>query len=220
MVRGGVLHHSCGQSTSPHAHYAWKIHVGIDAPVWLECASQHVPVAAGARVVFVRPGTRGSGWSAASDAFALGGRQAHRLIDAARHLDPAARGDTAAFIQELAINAHASLAAPAIDRRVQSVLVRLQDDADVSLSELAREARISLGRLSRLVTQQTGMRLRRHVLWARLLGMLASRQQQRSITAAALSAGFADHAHLTRTCREFLGRTPSELGSPDVIEGW
>ncbi|MET0412435.1 MAG: hypothetical protein ABW217_14130, partial [Polyangiaceae bacterium] len=69
MVRGGVLHHSCQQSTSQHAHYAWKIHVGIDAPVWLECASGGVPVGAGARVVVVPPGvahsTGAAGWSCA-----------------------------------------------------------------------------------------------------------------------------------------------------------
>ncbi|MET0412934.1 MAG: helix-turn-helix domain-containing protein [Polyangiaceae bacterium] len=239
MVRGGALHHSCRQSTSRHAHYAWKIHVGIDAPVWLECASGAVPVSAGARVVvvppgvahstgaagwscavFVQPGMHGSGWSATSDAFALGGKGARRLLDACRHFDLDARADTAAFIQELAGPVLSSLASPAVDRRVQSALVRLRSDADVPLDELARDARVSSGRLSRLVTQATGMRLRQHVLWARLLGMLSSRQEHGTIAAAALTAGFADHAHLTRTCREFLGRTPSELGSPDVIEPW
>lgn len=239
MVRGGVLHHSYQQCTSLHAHYAWKIHVGIDAPVWLECASGRVPVAAGARVVvvppgvphstgaagwscavFVQPGTRGSGWSAASDAFALGGSEACRLVAACRQLDPGARRDTAAFIDELGAIAQAQLIAPAIDRRVRSALLRLRDDADVPLADLARAAGLSLGRLSRLVTPATGLRLRQHVLWARLLGMLSAQQAHGTISAGAVAAGFADHAHLTRTCRAFLGRTPSELGSPDVIEAW
>lgn len=240
LVRGGALHHSCQQRTSSHAHYAWKIHVGIDAPVWLESASGHVPAAAGARVVvvppgvehstgaagwscavFVRPGTHGSGWSASTGAFALGGADARRLVDACRHFVPNAPRETSAFIAELAREALSVLPpARAIDPRVQAALVRLHADADLTLAELAHEARLSPGRLSRLLTRSTGMRLRQHVLWTRLLGMLSSRQQHDTITAAAMAAGFADHAHLTRTCRAFLGRTPSELGRPEVIEAW
>jgi AraC-like DNA-binding protein len=70
------------------------------------------------------------------------------------------------------------------------------------------------------MAQTTGMRLRQHVLWTRLLGMLSARERHATITAAAVAAGFADHAHLTRTCRAFLGRTPSELGRPEVVEAW
>jgi AraC-like DNA-binding protein len=240
VVRGGALHYSCRQSTSRHAHYAWKVHVGIDAPVWLDCAGGAVPVGAGARVVvvppgvahstgaagwscavFVQPGTRGTGWSATSDAVALGGEAARRLVDMCRELDPSARRDASPFIDELAREARPVLAGSgAIDRRVHAVLLRLRDEPDTTLAELAQEVQLSPGRLSRLATQATGMRLRQHVLWTRLLGMLCARRSHATITAAAIAAGFADHAHLTRTCREFLGRTPSELGRPDAIEPW
>ena len=42
-----------------------------------------------------------------------------------------------------------------------------------------------------------------------------------TLAAAALAAGFADHAHLTRTYRAYLGRTPSEFKAPpDVVAPW
>jgi AraC-like DNA-binding protein len=103
------------------------------------------------------------------------------------------RADTLDFIEE---SAHLALpradAACAIDRRVQGALVRLRSDADQSLDEVAREARLSLNRLSRLVTQGTGMRLRQHVLWNRLLAVLSATRRFDGIAAAACAAGFAD----------------------------
>jgi AraC-like DNA-binding protein len=144
------------------------------------------------------------------------------LVEACRHFTLGSRADTLAFIDELS-----DLALPragvsgAVDRRVQGALVRLRGEPGRSLDEIARDAELSLSRLSRLVTQGTGMRLRQHVLWNRLLAVLSSTQRFEGIAAAASAAGFADHAHLTRTFRAFLGRAPSELGARlDVIEPW
>jgi transcriptional regulator GlxA family with amidase domain len=91
----------------------------------------------------------------------------------------------------------------------------------VALPELARSAGLSLDRLSRLVTRGTGMRLRRLALWSRLLHLLSTNGAHGSVASAAYAAGFADHAHLTRTYRRLLGRAPSEFRAPpDVLQHW
>lgn len=45
--------------------------------------------------------------------------------------------------------------------------------------------------------------------WLRLQHALAAVQAGASLTAAAHAAGFADSAHLTRSCRAMFGITPS-----------
>ncbi len=78
-----------------------------------------------------------------------------------------------------------------------------------------RAAGLSVERLSRLVSQGTGMRLRSVALWSRLLHLLSNDSAvQGNIASAAYAAGFADHAHLTRTYRRMLGRAPSEFRGP------
>jgi AraC-like DNA-binding protein len=210
-------------------------------PVWLHGEGGPIEPAAGARVlvippgvphstgavgwscaVFVAPGSRGSPWRSSTTAFRLGGAAAQRLVDACRGLDTLPRASTADFITEVTELALKSFAGPCdLDTRADSALRRLRLDPDTTLSVLAEQGGVSLDRLSRLITASTGMRLRRHVLWSRLLRLLSSNTTYPSITAAAAHAGFADHAHLTRTSRSFLGRAPSEFrGPPDAIEPW
>jgi AraC-like DNA-binding protein len=241
IVHGGVVHLSRGQQTTRHAHYAWKLHVGLDAPVWLEDAERAIEPSAGARVlvippgvphstgavgwscaVFIAPGSRGSPWRSSGTAFGLGGAQARRLVDACQRLEALPRASTADFISELAALAGESLVGLRhMDRRAESALSQLRRAPDTPLAALAEDAEVSLDRLSRLITASTGLRLRQHVLWSRLLHLLSSNTAYPSITAAAMAAGFADHAHLTRTSRSFLGRAPSEVrGTPDAIEPW
>lgn len=42
LFRRGAVHFSERSSTSRHAHYAWKVHVGIDAPVWLDVGGRRI----------------------------------------------------------------------------------------------------------------------------------------------------------------------------------
>jgi len=240
VTRKGALHYSCGQRTTHHAHYAWKIHVGIDAPVWLTSPECSISTQDRARVVvappgvghstgavgwscavFVAPGSHATGWRATSHAYALGGLRAQKIVDAARHYDPDDRASTPAFLAELAKLGLSTTSAPGIDRRVEHALALVADDPDRPLPELARRVGTSLDRLSRLVTRDTGMHLRKHVLWTRLLRVLSSSGGYPNVAAAALDAGFADHAHMTRTYRTFLGRVPSDFqGPPDLIAPW
>jgi AraC-like DNA-binding protein len=251
IVRGGALHVSRGARTSPHSHYAWKVHVGLDAPVWYQAGERTID---GASVLlippsvehstgavgwscafFLRPGTGGAPWRAASPSsavgrdstVALGGAQAQRLVALARELRERPRESAADGIAAVSALCAAELSGPRlIDARVEGALERLRLSPDVTLSALARAAGLSVDRLSRLVSQGTGMRLRPLALWSRLLHLLSqgSRLQgspQPSIASAAYAAGFADHAHLTRTYRRMLGRAPSEFRAPpEVLQHW
>lgn len=237
----GALHYSQGQRTSRHAHYAWKIHVGIDAPVWLESTSTCIRARDGARVIivppgvehstgavgwstalFLAPGTRGTPWRAISGASAMGGAAAGRIVQACRELYAVKREATPDVAAELArLVFHGNAAVLTIDARVENALELLRQDTGIALPELARRTGISLDRLSRLTTRHTGLHLRRHVLWNRVIRLLVASARHGTIAAAALAAGFSDHAHATRTCRQFLGRSPSDFATPpDAICAW
>lgn len=236
IVTAGALHQSRAEETSRCAHVAWKVHVGIDAPIWargdgfalgLDARARafvappgwaHATGAAGLScAVFIAPGRFGAAWRG-DRPFVVEGAAAEALVIVCRRF--AVREQTPAFVAEVA-----RLALPkargSIDRRVARALVALERDPDHPLRDLAREARISLDHLSRLVTRDTGVRLRRHALWSRLMQMLSSNATHETLAAAAVDAGFADHAHLSRTYRAFLGRAPSEFDAPpDTVQPW
>jgi AraC-like DNA-binding protein len=251
IVRGGALHVSRGARTSSHAHYAWKVHVGLDAPVWYQSRERAIHGAAVLLIppgvehstgaigwscaFFISPGSHGTPWRAALRAdgagespdgprctVALRGAQAQRLVNLARDLHERPRDTTADGIAAVSALCAAELSGPrTIDARVAGALERLRQSPDVTLPALARAAGLSLDRLSRLVSQGTGMRLRQLALWSRLLHLLSQGGQHTSVASAAYAAGFADHAHLTRTYRRMLGRAPSEFRAPpDVVQHW
>lgn len=108
-----------------------------------------------------------------------------------------------------------------VDARVKHVLRRVGVEPDVCLSDLATRHSVSIDRLSHLVKEATGLTLRKHAVWARLIHLLSRGEHHPTLAAAAASAGFADHAHMTRTYSSYLGRLPSEfLGPPDVLQRW
>jgi AraC-like DNA-binding protein len=55
------------------------------------------------------------------------------------------------------------------------------------------------------------MALRPYILWRRFLRVWELMTARESLSAAAHAAGFADAAHLTRTCRRMFGFPPSAL---------
>lgn len=131
-------------------------------------------------------------------------------------------GDTEDFANELG-GVLAGQLGPSrtIDPRVENALGRVKSCPHIGLAPLARSVGLSLDRLSRLVAKDTGFGLRQHVLWNRVVGFLSSADQRQTLAAAAAAHGFADHAHLTRTCRRFIGRAPSEFKtSPEVLGTW
>ncbi|MER6075744.1 helix-turn-helix domain-containing protein [Streptomyces sp. NPDC001817] len=83
-------------------------------------------------------------------------------------------------------------------------------DPDTPLASLADEVGLSAPRLRTLVRQDVGIALTRLRRWGRLRTAIANLPAGSAALAAA-TAGFADQAHLTRTARDFIGRTPASL---------
>ena len=89
-------------------------------------------------------------------------------------------------------------------------------------AEVAARVDISASRLTHLFTDQVGIPLRRYVLWLRLRIAMTRVQAGDDLTGAAHAAGFADSAHLTRTCRQMFGLPPSVISqhvSWDIDDG-
>ena len=84
-------------------------------------------------------------------------------------------------------------------------------DSDIPLPSLAATVGLSPQRLRALARQQLGMPLARWRVWSRLRRAAEALQGGQSLADAAITAGFADQAHLTRQMREMMGLTPAAL---------
>jgi AraC-like DNA-binding protein len=98
---------------------------------------------------------------------------------------------------------------PRIERAIAWMRARLQ--SPLSLAEVAAQAHLSPSRFRHLFVAQTGVSLRAYLLWARVESAIGAGMAGRSWTAAAQEAGFADSAHLSRTCRRMFGIAPAML---------
>ncbi|MFI0976032.1 helix-turn-helix domain-containing protein [Streptomyces sp. NPDC021093] len=87
-----------------------------------------------------------------------------------------------------------------------------------SVSSIAHEVGLSAPRLRALVRQDVGVALSRLRRWGRLRTAIAALPDSTAALAAA-TAGFADQAHLTRTARDFIGRTPASLRTAGTPSG-
>jgi AraC-like DNA-binding protein len=239
VVERGAVHLSRSQRTTRHAHHAWKVHVGIDAPVWLESSELRVGPRDGARVLvvppdfehttgavgwsaalFVEPGTRGTPAMGDKRPFVLHGSAARRVVDACRESQASARPETRALVDEV-VRHTVPLTRERLDARVARALERLARVPGTPLTDLARGVGLSVDRLTHLVSLQTGIPPRRHAVWQRLLALLSRGPLPGNLASVAVDAGFTDHAHMTRTFRRFLGRAPSEFKAPPhVIAPW
>ena len=97
-----------------------------------------------------------------------------------------------------------------LDPRLVDALNTLAD-SDIALPDLASDLGLSPQRLRALARQQLGMPLARWRVWTRLRRAAEALQHGRSLADAAIEAGFADQAHLTRQMREMMGLTPAAL---------
>ncbi|WP_051022536.1 helix-turn-helix transcriptional regulator [Nocardia pneumoniae] len=79
-----------------------------------------------------------------------------------------------------------------------------------SLGEVARRVAMSPSRLSHLFAAEVGLPYAAWRRWTRLHRAIDQVRAGRSLTEAAHAAGFADSAHLTRTCRDLFGITPTD----------
>ena len=240
IVAGGAVHVSRAARTLEHAHYAWKLVVGLDAPVWFRSAAGSVCESAAARAivvppglqhlvgasgwtctVFSAPGSRGTPWHTSSRFWVPARAPTRRLIHLSERLIGETRLATGDVVDQLFGVAFEGFPRPTADPRVKRVLNHLKTAPSDTLVQLASTHGLSADRLSHLVKQDTGMTLRKHLVWSRLMGLLSQGEWHGTVAAAAAAAGFADHAHLTRTYRSYLGRLPSDFSEPpDVLLPW
>ncbi|GLW35840.1 helix-turn-helix domain-containing protein [Actinoplanes regularis] len=82
---------------------------------------------------------------------------------------------------------------------------------NLTMPELAAAVGLSPQRLRALARQQVGMPLPRWRVWAELRRAAEALRSGQSPAEAAISAGFADQAHLTRRMREMVGLTPAAV---------
>lgn len=217
------------QDSKRHAHRALQLCVGlaggfeIERDGW-ESVSQALlapdqphrvrtregPVAC----LFLDPGPRHyQHWL---DAGGLPQAASAALIAGLQHLwrqpDAALARRLAAEWSAAALPGLAHAAAP-IDARMQRALQQIEADASLALNhrDLAALAHLSTSRFAERFRAETGMPVRNYLLWRRLLRALKALQTGASVTDAALDAGFADTAHLSRSFRRVLGAAPSEL---------
>ncbi|MEP7157402.1 MAG: AraC family transcriptional regulator [Betaproteobacteria bacterium] len=99
------------------------------------------------------------------------------------------------------------------DNRIATALAFLRESPQDygSLEALAEKAHLSPSRFAHLFKTVVGVPVRRYVLWMKLRRALELAIEGNSLTTAALSAGFADSAHLSRTVRAMLGIAPEFL---------
>jgi AraC-like DNA-binding protein len=100
-----------------------------------------------------------------------------------------------------------------VDPRIARVIehVRARRGAPISLAEAAALAHLSPSRFRHLFAEQTGTPFRPYLLWVRVGAAVEAAMAGQSWTDAAQDWGFADSAHLSRTCRRMFGIAPSSL---------
>jgi AraC-like DNA-binding protein len=99
-----------------------------------------------------------------------------------------------------------------VDARLQQVMHALSAPGDLrAMPALAQAAGLSPQRLRALAQEQLGMPLARWRIWQRFGLAAKTAAAGGSLAEAALAAGFADQAHLSRQMREMFGVPPSQV---------
>lgn len=107
-----------------------------------------------------------------------------------------------------------------LDERITKVLaaIRRSDELRMSVEEAAAMAFLSPSRFAHLFKQQVGLPFRRYMLWRKLTRAMVMIGRERTISAAAHAADFADAAHLTRTFYQMFGIPPSVMMRGEFFE--
>lgn len=102
---------------------------------------------------------------------------------------------------------------PIRDGRIRALLERLQEDPTVStsLADLSEGVGLSESRVAHLFREQVGLPLRSYRVWLRMQVAAARIAEGHRATDAAHLAGFSDSSHLSRTCQQMFGLSPSRL---------
>ena len=147
---------------------------------------------------------------------AFGRRLRERTTGSATAIRAAQRGNTVRiddppreWLRELAPDPAQEPRRP--DPRLLAALERLgRDPASWRLDAVAREVGLSPARLREIARTELGVPLATWRLWRKLDQAARRIAAGDAIGVAAVDAGFADQAHLSRTMRQLFGITPSD----------
>lgn len=102
-------------------------------------------------------------------------------------------------------------AAAAVDPRLAAALRHLErQTAGDAVAAASAASGLSASRLRALSQAQIGVPFGKLVLWKKVRLACLAMARGASLAAAAIDAGFADQAHLTRTMADVIGLTPGE----------
>jgi AraC family transcriptional regulator len=223
-----------GIDSTPHAHYAaqitlgldqaFRVRLGADAP-WVETRAavfapnqQHQLDCGGSMLahLFVELPQRqqtvatqvNAGYHALSEF-----QPVKAAIDAARKGALDLNAAASAAQQWLCCALPSALSPYGYDPRIARALEWIASHPGTTPSGelLAAQVHLSESRFTHLFRQQTGLSLSRYLLWLRLFEGVAAVAGGDNMTSAAHRAGFADLAHMSRTFRSTFGVVPSEL---------
>ncbi|CCN83415.1 putative AraC-type DNA-binding domain-containing protein [Vibrio nigripulchritudo SFn27] len=98
---------------------------------------------------------------------------------------------------------------PRLIQVVREIDNNLEDNQE--LDQLAELVHLSPGRLGHIFREHTGMPVRRYRIWRRLRKVIELYVAGKSMTEAAIEAGFSDSSHFSSSCKKLLGLSPSQL---------
>ena len=203
-----------------HRHHAAQISLGLQAPVQIDTGdgprpARYARIPANQMHAFDGGGHLQlvillDGQSPAGTAVSAGGIQLFQTLPPGR---PALPSDITSAREMLgwALDGIATPVAAPTDPRIARVLAHLRDPRDraVDAQALAGLAALSKSRFLALFRAQTGLPLRRYILWRRILAAVQAASRGADLTHAAHRGGFADSAHFSRVFRENFGLQPS-----------
>ncbi|MFZ5645893.1 MAG: helix-turn-helix transcriptional regulator [Bacillota bacterium] len=107
----------------------------------------------------------------------------------------------------------------AMDGRVINLLSQIKNCANTehSLKEMAKSMFLSQSRLSHLFKKETGMRLSSYILLHKLQKAMLDIFSGKSITEAAIMAGFGSSSHFAAVCKKTLGISARDLNKDSVF---
>lgn len=221
-----------GMRSSPHAHHALQIVLGLDGPLraresparrWRRVGAILVEpdaihevdcsVAGSVLIAFVEPesGLGGAVLGRLRTPIAF---VPDRVVDRWRRILHAPSRISDASVRRWFESAFRSGRPPRLDPRVARAVRMLRDRETlgrVSLRQIAASTDLSPSRFGHLFTESVGIPFRRYVLWLRLQRAAGALLTGETIASATYDAGFADAAHLSRTFRRMFGTSPSEI---------
>jgi AraC-like DNA-binding protein len=128
------------------------------------------------------------------------------------------------ILRQLGIETAPSAAPRPVDPRIASVGQHIRADPSITVSaaDSAAAAGLSQAYFLTLFAQETGTTFRRYRLWVRLIHAATSAAGGKSLTQAAMDAGFASPSHLSDTARALLGVSTTDAlatGARLLVDG-